>query len=318
MPDGSRSARRLHRFDSGKGFDGTKEDCLSPPHWSRHHIETDNSMDSIDVGPTRTAEHDTGPLRDSSVGVRCGIVLPVRFRFDNPSAPETPVQMAHEVGSEKSTSGGERRPQLERIVDVLWQENSLWSNSDRLAGFPEQANSATMVLWEEGTQLSSVFEISPSGRAKCRGCEKPIAKGDVRFGERMENPYGEGLMSLWFHPLCAALKRPEAFLAGLAEPTLPDQIAVEDAEELKSLAAEGIAHPRLQRISGVERASSGRARCRACKELIEKENWRLKLTYYQDGRFAPSGYIHVGCSLDYLETVDFLPRLTRLSELSST
>jgi hypothetical protein len=56
--------------------------------------------------------------------------------------------------------------------------------------------------------MPHVFEVASTGRAKCRGCGEPIQRGDTRFGERLPNPYGEGEMTLWFHPRCAAFKRP--------------------------------------------------------------------------------------------------------------
>ena len=52
--------------------------------------------------------------------------------------------------------------------------------------------------------MPHVFEPAPTGRAKCRGCGRAIAKGELRFGERLPNPFAEGEMTLWFHPLCAA------------------------------------------------------------------------------------------------------------------
>ena len=32
-------------------------------------------------------------------------------------------------------------------------------------------------------------------------------RGELRFGERLPNPFAEGEMTVWFHPLCAAYKR---------------------------------------------------------------------------------------------------------------
>lgn len=159
--------------------------------------------------------------------------------------------------------------------------------------------------------MPSAFEIAPSGRAKCRGCGTAIAKGTLRFGERMENPFGEGEMTLWFHPACGALKRPEPFLVTLAA----GQAEIDDRKKLVRLAEEGLAHRRLPRLHGVERASSGRARCRSCRALIEKESWRLSLVYYQEGRFEPSGFIHARCSEAYFETTDLLDRLRLLADL---
>ena len=61
--------------------------------------------------------------------------------------------------------------------------------------------------------MGHVLEPAASGRAKCRACQRPIAQGELRFGERLPNPYAEGEMTLWFHPACAGFQRPEAVLA---------------------------------------------------------------------------------------------------------
>ena len=68
-----------------------------------------------------------------------------------------------------------------------------------------------------------VIEPATSGRAKCRGCSQPIAKGELRFGERMPNPYGDGEMTLWFHLPCGAYKRPEPLLEALESTEADDR-----------------------------------------------------------------------------------------------
>ena len=60
--------------------------------------------------------------------------------------------------------------------------------------------------------MPHVAEYASSGRAKCRGCDQKIAKGELRFGERQPNAFGDGEMTLWFHAPCAAFKRPEPYL----------------------------------------------------------------------------------------------------------
>lgn len=157
--------------------------------------------------------------------------------------------------------------------------------------------------------MAHVIERASSARAKCRGCGERIAGGNLRFGERLPNPFAEGEMTHWFHLDCAAFKRPGPFLEtlpGLAEP-------LEDAERLSVEARRGIAHPRLSRVNGAERAPSGRAECRACRTPIEKDAWRVSLVFYEEGRFAPAGYIHPRCAQAYFETSDILPRIRRFS-----
>jgi hypothetical protein len=159
---------------------------------------------------------------------------------------------------------------------------------------------------------SHVFEPAASGRAKCRGCGERIVKGELRFGERLPNPYADGddaEMTHWFHVACAAFKRPEPFLEGLSA----SSDAIDDRDRLTREAELGIAHRRLPRVSTAGRAPSGRARCRSCRKMIEKDAWRISLVFYEDGRFAPSGFIHVTCAPAYLETTDCLDRLQHFS-----
>jgi len=159
--------------------------------------------------------------------------------------------------------------------------------------------------------MSHSIEPAASGRATCRGCGRKIAKGELRFGERHPNPFAdEGEMVLWFHLLCGAYKRPEPLLEALEE---TDQ-AVEDVEVLRAEAKRSLEHRRLPRIDGAERASSGRASCRQCREKIQKDGWRIRLVYFEDDRFTPSGFLHAGCADAYFETGDVIARVTPFSK----
>jgi len=82
--------------------------------------------------------------------------------------------------------------------------------------------------------LSNLFESAPSGRFRCRGS------------------YGEVEMTLWFHPLCAAYKRPEPLLQALNQTTE----GLADRDVLERAAAESLAHRRIRRVDGAERAPS--------------------------------------------------------------
>jgi len=159
--------------------------------------------------------------------------------------------------------------------------------------------------------MPHIIEPAPTGRAKCRGCEQRIAAKTLRFGERLPNPFSdnESEMTHWFHPICAAFKRPEPFLEAL---TAFDG-AIDDREMLEHEARLGLAHHRLPRVHVAERAASGRAACRACKEKIEKDAWRLGLVFHEDGRFSPAGFIHAGCAGSYLETTAVIPRIRHFS-----
>lgn len=116
-------------------------------------------------------------------------------------------------------------------------------------------------------------------------------------------------MTHWFHLPCAAFARPEPFLEtlGVAAP------GVEDLPRLEREARLGAAHRRVPRVRRAERAPSGRASCRACREPIAKDAWRIALVYNEDGRFVPSGFIHVRCAAGYLETTAILDRVRHFS-----
>ena len=155
------------------------------------------------------------------------------------------------------------------------------------------------------------IEAASSGRAKCRACGKVISKGEVRFGEVAPNAFGDGEMTLWFHPACAALAHPEPLLELLADDT--DTELLDDVAALRSQAEFSQQHHRLTRIAGGQRAPTGRARCRHCKEPIAKDEWRIALGFFEDGRMQPGGFIHDSCAVDYFETDELLDRVRHFS-----
>jgi len=152
--------------------------------------------------------------------------------------------------------------------------------------------------------MPHVFEPAASGRSKCRGCGRALQRGELRFGERLPNPFAEGTeLTLWFHPMCAAYKRGEAMLEALATAS-----GIEQAEELRAIAAAGVAQPRLARIDGAERAK-GVATCRHCREPIAKGAWRIRMTLFDEGMFNPLGFVHLACGAAYCESDDIAARI---------
>ncbi|MGK0222580.1 MAG: hypothetical protein ACI9ON_001820 [Limisphaerales bacterium] len=146
-----------------------------------------------------------------------------------------------------------------------------------------------------------VFEIAPSGRSKCRGCGEKIDKQTLRFGERLPNPFGDGEMTHWHHPACAAQRRPASLLETLID--YPQQDDPEnDKATLMEDADNAVSNPRLQRLGNIEQASSGRARCRHCNDLVTMGDWRLPLIYFTDDAYNSSGFIHLTCAKEYCET----------------
>jgi hypothetical protein len=154
-----------------------------------------------------------------------------------------------------------------------------------------------------------LFEPATTGRSKCRGCAQAIGQGELRFGERLPNPFAEGEMTVWFHPACAAYKRPEPLLEALAETA----VAVPDRETLERTARASLAHRRLPRIDGAERSPGAQAKCRSCRAPIERGTWRIRLAFWEEGRFAPGGFVHLDCRRAYFETDDILDRVLHFS-----
>jgi len=155
--------------------------------------------------------------------------------------------------------------------------------------------------------MPHVFEVAPTARSKCRGCSRTIERGTVRFGERLPNPFADGEMTLWFHPVCAAYKRPEPLLETLEGSALPDK------ELLERAARQSQEHRRLSRIDGAELSPTRQAKCRHCREPIERERWRIRLVFYEEGLFTPGGFIHLECRADYFETADVMDQVLQFS-----
>lgn len=109
----------------------------------------------------------------------------------------------------------------------------------------------------------------------------------------------------WFHVGCAACARPESFLPVLD--AFSDELGERDT--LRELARMGGEQPRLARILRAERASSGRAKCRHCREVIAQGAYRLALQMFEEGRFNSIGTIHAGCTVGYFKVEPPLARL---------
>ena len=155
-------------------------------------------------------------------------------------------------------------------------------------------------------RMGCSIELAPTARSKCRGCGTLIGKSEWRFGERLPNPFGRGVATLWFHVRCAAFKRPGPFLTTLVslDVDLPDR------DHLEKRATQGLELRRLPRIDGVELATGARARCRHCHAMIVKGDWRIPLVFFEEGAFNRRGFIHLKCSRQYFDTTDILDRIS--------
>lgn len=138
------------------------------------------------------------------------------------------------------------------------------------------------------------------------------------MGEETSNAFGAGTAMHWYHLACGARQRPEAFIAAWRdfEPTCDDETARAEGALFLQTAELGKVYYRLQRFVRVERASSGRARCQACRKLIEKGVLRFVLQRIEDGMVAGAGFVHVDCAHAYAGAVDqVVERVSEQSEL---
>jgi hypothetical protein len=159
--------------------------------------------------------------------------------------------------------------------------------------------------------MTDVIEQASSARAKCRACGNTIAKGELRFGERLPNPFGEGEMTHWFHLACGAERHAEKVATAMAayEGEIPDR------DRIARIAAEGIKNPKLALVRRAEHSPSGRARCQECHEKIEKGE--LRVAFEREGETPPmaaQSYLHVRCAPAHLGGEGLFEKLRRLSE----
>jgi len=88
---------------------------------------------------------------------------------------------------------------------------------------------------------------------------------------------------------------------------------VPEREALERAARSSLARRRIPRIDGAERSPSGQARCRSCHETIARGSWRIRLVFFEGGRFSPGGYVHLACRKAYFETSEVLEQILHFS-----
>jgi hypothetical protein len=149
--------------------------------------------------------------------------------------------------------------------------------------------------------MAHIIEEAKSGRAACRTCKKPIAKGELRFGEEFESQFAEGGAShRWHHLACAAAALPDALTATLAtyDGPLPDRAALEQQ------IADGRKKTKPAAFPYFDWAPTGRARCLQCQVAIDKGSLRVAVERQLEvgmQQTKGAGYLHPGCVAAYLE-----------------
>jgi hypothetical protein len=172
--------------------------------------------------------------------------------------------------------------------------------------------------------MANVIEEAKSGRAACRTCKQPIAKGALRLGVETPNSFGDAPSLQWHHLTCAAGKLPVELKAALAEypGEVPDRAALDAA--MADAIQKGNAKP--GGFPYVDRAPTGRARCLQCREAIDKGVLRVAIERdIETGGMAQksAGYLHPACAathaaekeLDLEVLVEGLKSNSRVPEL---
>lgn len=152
--------------------------------------------------------------------------------------------------------------------------------------------------------MADTIEASKSNRAICRTCKLKIEKGVLRFGEETVNAFSsEGELTYqWHHLACAAGRLPAKVKAALAafSGEVPERDALEAilANPPKAAGKAGA----KAKYPYAERASTGRSKCLACDEAIEKGTLRIAVEREVDtGAFTTTGpgYLHPACAREH-------------------
>jgi poly [ADP-ribose] polymerase len=150
--------------------------------------------------------------------------------------------------------------------------------------------------------MANVIEEAKSGRAACRTCKKPIAKGELRFGIETQTQFSDAPSLQWHHLMCAAAKLPAELKAALAE--YPGEVA--NRAEIDAALAEaekkGAAKP--AGFPYADKAPTGRAKCMVCSEPIEKGSFRVAVERELEMGASVTrgaGYLHPRCAVANLE-----------------
>ncbi len=152
-----------------------------------------------------------------------------------------------------------------------------------------------------GGSMAHIIEIAKSGRASCRTCRKPIAKGELRFGEETTNQFGDAgdAAYRWHHLACAAQKLTDELRSALA--TYEGEVS--DRASLEAMMAEAEAN-KPPPFPYADKAPTGRARCQGCGETIPKGAIRVAFEREIDrgGMVTKgAGYLHPTCAAAYIE-----------------
>lgn len=152
--------------------------------------------------------------------------------------------------------------------------------------------------------MANVIEQAKSGRASCRTCRKPIAKGELRLGAPAQTQFSDAPSLQWHHLACAAARLPAELKAALAE--YPGEVPHRAELDAAMAEAEKKAGAKTGGLPRAERAPTGRARCLQCEQPIEKGAFRVAIERELEigGNVTRgAGYLHPRCTARALQGV---------------
>lgn len=129
-----------------------------------------------------------------------------------------------------------------------------------------------------GAEELPPYRIEParSSRSGCKTCRRKIQKGALRFGVRVEGPFGAGF--LWHHLTCAARRRMEEVEEAYGLESWEPGTEVPPLSELEQLREKADQERKKRKQPPfAERAPSGRSRCKQCGEPIVQDGLRVGL-----------------------------------------
>lgn len=156
--------------------------------------------------------------------------------------------------------------------------------------------------------MPHTIEVAKSGRASCRTCKQTIAKGELRFGEEVQNQFSDAPALQWHHLMCAAKNKPGPLSEALA--STAEQIP--DRAELEKVIAESKKTQKPGQFPYADRAPTGRAKCISCHETIEKGSLRVAVEREVDtGMFMgkSAAYLHPKCAATSIQGGEVFERI---------
>ncbi len=155
-----------------------------------------------------------------------------------------------------------------------------------------------------------VIEGARSSRSRCKTCRRTIVKGALRLGVLVEGRFGTGHM--WHHLTCAAKRHlqrvEEAYeLEAWKEAKEPPE-KVPPLDKLRKLQEAAAEKKKIRKtIPYTEAAPSGRARCKQCEQIIEKDSMRVvvgrEVEFGNQVRISPIN-VHPKCVPEMLDESD--------------